>query len=109
MTEGSPLGNRHSGWSWRTPVAVGAAALVGFWAATAGAASSNFSMNAGDTAHVSCGGPSLSVANQTATGLDLACAPNASTSTTAASTTTTARHAAAVSIDQIVKASTLPL
>ena len=43
---------------------------------TAVAQDSGINLNAGDTAHVNCSGPGLSVANQTATALDLKCAPN---------------------------------
>jgi hypothetical protein len=50
--------------------------------AALGLTGTTFSMNAGDNAHVTCVGPSLSVANKTATALDLNCAPNPTTTTT---------------------------
>jgi hypothetical protein len=42
-------------------------------------ATSTVMMKAGDSAHVTCAGPSLAVANQTAQSLDLTCASNPST------------------------------
>jgi hypothetical protein len=48
------------------------------------AATGTLSMGAGDSEHVTCGGPVLSVGNQTGTALDLNCAPNPTTSTTTA-------------------------
>jgi len=46
-------------------------------------ASTTLNMNAGDSVHVTCSGPSLSVANQTGTALDLNCAPSPTPTTTA--------------------------
>ena len=70
-------------------VGVTVGAVVGGVVA-AQALSSNLAMNAGDTAHVTCAGPSLSVSNQSGTALDLTCAPDPTTATTVAPTTTLA-------------------
>jgi hypothetical protein len=55
---------------------------VAFAATFSGGSSGTLTMNAGDSAHVTCAGPALSVAHQTGTGLDLNCAPNPTTTTT---------------------------
>ena len=74
------------------------------------AQSSVFAMLAGDTAHVTCSGPSLSVSNQSTTALDLTCAPNPTTTTTTtttttipATTTTTMPATGTVTVDQTAK------
>jgi hypothetical protein len=62
-------------------------------------------LTAAVTAHATCTGPSLSVSNQTATALDLACATNAPPpSTTVPATTTTSTTSTPVPVvDQLVK------
>ncbi len=60
---------------WSIALIAGLGGILVATAVTAGAQVAGLHLNAGDSAHVDCAGPSLSVANQTATGLDLACAP----------------------------------
>jgi len=101
------LGNRRAGF---VGIAAGlVAGIVVGGVVIAYAQSSTLALNAGDTAHVTCAGPSLSVANQTATALDLSCAPNPTTTTTVPATTTGATSttipgSGSVSEDQIAKA-----
>src|ERR1039457_4297902 len=61
---------------WSIALVAGLGGILIATALTAGAQVSGINLNAGDSAHVNCAGPSLSVANQTATALDLTCAPN---------------------------------
>src|SRR5579862_5902415 len=78
--------------------------VIGFVASSmiaAGALSTAYVMNAGDSAHVTCAGPSLSVANQTATALDLNCAPDPATTTT--DPTTTLPPGGPVAEDQVAR------
>src|ERR1039458_5944868 len=61
---------------WSIALAAGLGGILIATALTAVAQNSGLNLNAGDTAHVTCAGPALSVINQSATALDLTCAPN---------------------------------
>lgn len=56
------------------------------------------SMAAGEHDHVTCAGPRLSTSNKTATGVDLSCAANPTTTTVAPPTTTTAPPATTTTV-----------
>src|ERR1035437_10151621 len=82
---------RAARWKMATAL-VAAGMLVGSiagYAASSGAATSAIPMAAGDTANVTCAGPQLRTAAQSATALVLTCDPNPVTTTTAPATTTT--------------------
>jgi hypothetical protein len=88
-------------------VALAALVAVGGVNPAAGSQVTPVALTAGFTAHATCGGPSLSVSNETTTALDLACATNAppppTTTTTVPSTSTTVPVVLGPSVDQLVK------
>jgi hypothetical protein len=84
---------------WSIALAAGLGGILIASVLTAVAQDSGINLNAGDTAHVNCAGPSLSVTNQSPTALDLTCAPNPPPPTVTQSQAVSAFGAAAVTVN----------